>query len=143
MLKEECQVELIRKKINIFFYDCCLFYLKLRENSFGDEEYFVWTENSVFIGPDMEVVAEKKLMKHLEKQRSVLIICLMKLSLLIPHGHQNMTKGKEIVWDKKMAHNFQSFQKKQIVSVPNLRNATEYVCLFVYKTSVSVQRVFL
>lgn len=42
-----------------------------------------------------------------------------------------------------MAHNFQSFQKKQIVSVPNLRNATEYVCLFVYKTSVSVQRVFL
>lgn len=101
MLKEECQVELIRKKINIFFYDCCLFYLKLRENSFGDEEYFVWTENSVFIGPDMEVVAEKKLMKHLEKQRSVLIICLMKLSLLIPPGHQNMTKGKEIVWDKK------------------------------------------
>ena len=54
----ESQEDLIRKEISRF-YDCCLLYIELWENSFGDGEQFVWLAKSIFGWSVIEGAAEK------------------------------------------------------------------------------------
>ena len=56
----ECREDLIKKEFSRF-YDCCLSYIELWENSFGDGEQFVWLAKSVFDWSDIliEAAAEK------------------------------------------------------------------------------------
>ena len=54
----ESQEDLIRKEFSRF-YDCCLSYIELWENSFGDGEQFVWLAKSIFDWSDMGAAAEK------------------------------------------------------------------------------------
>ena len=54
----ESQEDLIRKEFSRF-YDCCLLYIELWENSFGDGEQFVWLAKSIFDWSDIGAAAEK------------------------------------------------------------------------------------
>ena len=60
--KGECREDLIKKKF-YKFYDYCLSYTELWENSLGDGEQFAWLAKSVY---DWQL--QKKLMKQLQTQ---------------------------------------------------------------------------
>ena len=54
----ESQENLIRKEFSRF-YDCCLSYIELWGNSFGDGERFVWLAKSIFDWSDIGAALEK------------------------------------------------------------------------------------
>lgn len=113
-------------------------YLEPWENSFGSRKYFVWIEKCFCVVCHRSSCWKKKLMKHLEILKSVLI-CLMK-SLLNPSGYQTVISGKQKRWVVKLnCSNFSTTSKTKIFLY--LRKVIEY-SFDLPEISNSVERQF-
>jgi hypothetical protein len=119
------------------FYDRCLPYIELWDNSFGGAESFVWINNSDIISPEIETSAEKpnetlgNAAKHLDE---------VVVAMAFWSSNCDTRETNKLSCEEKWIQLFNHF-KNQNISVRNLCRVVEYIfCL--PGTSAPDERVF-
>ena len=136
----ESQEDLIRKEFSRF-YDCCLSYIELWENSFGDGEQFVWLAKSIFDWSDMGATAEKineTVANAVFNFDDLFDEVVLAKTFLLSRSAEAEWKDEdcEEKWVKVFCH-----FKHQNISVGNLRKVMKYIfCL--PGTSTFAERTF-
>ena len=123
------------------FYDRCLSYIDLWENSFGGAEQFLWIKDSDITWPEIEASAEKindtlgNTAINLDELFDEVVIAKEFWS-----SKCDPWKAKNLHCEEKWIQLFKNF-KDQNISIPNLSRVMEYIfCL--PGTSTPVERVF-